>query len=186
MNSSCKNATYDGYREFATRVGQPRIKGNQTSPTLLREMNKPPSLRLVQESSGTQAAPTILRELNNCYLWKAFTKPTHRASYCQHQPYGLTEILSNPAIHSTITTKKDSTTIEGNTLRTRYHHLGTMTQDDKARECEMMYTLTLTLPKGTCDKRRSRSFRLDQGTTANTLTGWHCQDLLFAREDMEE
>jgi hypothetical protein len=170
MNSSCRNATYDGYSEFATKIVQPRIKGNQTSPTLLREMNKPPSLRAVQESSGTQADPSILRELSNCSLWKASTKPTHCASYCQHQPSGLTEFLSNSAIHSTMTTRKDSTPVEGNPLRTQYHHLGPVTQDDKARECEMMYNLTLALvPKNMCAQGRSRSFHWDQGTNCQYI-----------------
>ena len=82
MNSSCKNAntTYDGYREFATRVGHPRIKGNQTSPTLLREMNKPPSLRVVQESKWTQVAPTILRKMNKLFLF-AVIKVYHKGYY---------------------------------------------------------------------------------------------------------
>jgi len=53
---------YGGYREIATRVGQPRLKGSQTSPTLLSEMNKPPSLWVGQESKWTQAAPEILRD----------------------------------------------------------------------------------------------------------------------------
>ena len=69
MNSSCKNATYDEYKEIATRVGQPRIQGNQTSTTLLREMNNPPSWRVVQESKWTQADPEILREMNKLPLF---------------------------------------------------------------------------------------------------------------------
>ena len=50
----------------------------------------------------------------------------------------------------------------------------------------MMYTLILTLPKSTCAKRGSRSFHLYQETTADALTGWYCQDQLFAGEDIEE
>ncbi len=186
MNSSCRNARHDGYSEFATKIVQPRMKGNQTSPALLREMNKLPSLQSVQESSGAHANPSILRELNNCSLWKASTKYTHRSSYYQPQPSGLTEVLRNLAIHYTMTTMGDSTPVEGKPLRTKYHHLGPVTQDDKARECEMMYTLTLALPKSMCAQERSRSFIGTKEQTANTLTSWHCQDLLFAREDMEE
>jgi hypothetical protein len=118
MNSSCRNATYNGHSEFATKIVQPRMKGNQTSPALLREMNKLPSLQSVQESSGAHADPSILRELNNCSLWKASTKSTHCASYCQPQPSGLMEVLSNLAIHYTMTTMGDSTPVEGNPLRT--------------------------------------------------------------------
>jgi hypothetical protein len=50
----------------------------------------------------------------------------------------------------------------------------------------MMYTLTLALPKSTCAQGRSRSFIGIKEQTANTLTSWHCQDLLFAREYIEE
>ena len=42
MNSSCKKARHHGYKGIATRTGQPRLKGNQTDPTLLREMKKLP------------------------------------------------------------------------------------------------------------------------------------------------
>ena len=129
---------------------------------LLREMNESPSLQLVPDSSGTQSVSTIRRELNIFYLLKASTKPTHYASCCQHQPSDLTEILCNSAIRST------------------------MTQDDKARECEMMYDLTLMLPKSTCVQRRSRYFHLDQETTAYILTSWYCQDLLVVKEDIEK
>ena len=85
-----------------------------------------------------------------------------------------------------MTTKEDSTPVLGNPLRTRFRHFGPVTQDDKARECEMMYTLTLALPKSTCSQGRSRYFIGTKEQTANTLTSWHCQDLLFAREDMKE
>ncbi len=46
------------------------------------------------------ANPTSLRELNNQSLWKASTKPKHSTSYNQHQPSGLTEVLSNSTTHS--------------------------------------------------------------------------------------
>jgi hypothetical protein len=146
------------------------MKGNQTSPTLLREMNKLSSLQSVQDSRGSRAYPWILRELSNCSLLKASTKSTHCASYCQPQPYGLTEVLSTSDIHYTMTTMEDSTPVEGNPLRTWYHHLGPVTQDEKARECEMMYTLTLALPKSTCTQGRSRSFIGTKEQTADTLT----------------
>ena len=123
MNSSCKNAAYEVYMEFATRIVQPRIKGNQTFPMLLREMNRPPFMRAVQESRETQAAPAILRELNNCSLWKAPTKHKHHSSSYRHQPSGLTKVLSNSATHSLMTTGEDSTLVEGNPLRTPYHNL---------------------------------------------------------------
>ncbi len=42
------------------------------------------------------------------------------------------------------------------------------------------------LPKSTCAKGGSRSFHSDQETTADTLTGWYCQNLFFAREDIEK
>jgi hypothetical protein len=108
-----KSITALSHAPVVLDIGRCFPSNNQpSSQTLLREMNKPPSLRLVQESSGTQAAPTILRELNSFYLC------THCASYCQHQPSGLTEILCNSAMHSTMTTKKDSTPVEENPLRT--------------------------------------------------------------------
>jgi hypothetical protein len=94
--------------------------------------------------------------------------------------------LCNLAKYSKITARKDSTLIEENPLRTQYHHLESMNHNDKARECEMMYILTLALPKSTCAQGRSRSFHLDQETSTITLKGWYCQDLLFAREDIEE
>ena len=157
-----------------------------SSQTLLREMNKPFSSQSVRESIGTQAASTVLRESSNCSFWRSSTKPAHCASGCQQQLSGLIKVLNHSAIHSTITTKEDSTPFLGDPLGTRYHHLGTMTQNDKARECEMMYILILALPKSTCAKGRSRPFHLDQETTADTLTGWYCQNLLFAREDIEK
>ncbi len=126
-------------------------------------------LREVQESRGTQAASEILRELSNCSLWKASTKPTHRASSYQHQPSGLTKILSNSATHSVMTARGDSTPFEGNPLRTPHHHLGPVTQDDKVRECEIIYTLTLTLPGSTCAQGRSRTFHWDQGTNCQHI-----------------
>jgi hypothetical protein len=61
-----------------------------------------------------------------------------------------------------------------------------MTQIDKARECEMMYILILTLPKITCAQRKPSYLHLDQYTTADTLTSWYIQDLLVVKEDIEE
>ena len=85
----------------------------------------------------------ILRESSNCSFWRSSTKPAHRASGCQQQTSGLIKVLNHSAIHSTITTREESTPFLGDPLGTRYRHLGTMTQNDKAKECEMMYTLIL-------------------------------------------
>jgi hypothetical protein len=104
------------------------------SSTLLREMNNPPSLRSVQGSIETQTASTILRELDNYSLWKSSTKPKHSASYYRHQPSGLTDFLSSTAAE--------------HLLLTSPVHAWTVTQDDKVRECEIIYTLTLTLQFG--------------------------------------
>jgi hypothetical protein len=149
---------------------------------LLREMTKPPSLRSVQESIGAQTASTFLRELSNCSFWKSFTESEHRASCCEQQPTDLMTVLDNSAM----TTKEVSTPVLGNTLRTLYHHLEKMPQIDKARECEMMYILILTLPKITCAQRKPSYLHLDQDTTADTLTSWYSQDLLVVKEDIEE
>jgi hypothetical protein len=105
-----------------------------SSQALLREMNKPPSLRSVQEPIGTQAASTILRELDNYSLWKSSTKHKHNASYYRHQPSGLTEFLSS--------------TSADHLLLTSSVHEWAVTQDAKVRECEIIYTLTLTLQLG--------------------------------------
>jgi hypothetical protein len=146
-------------------IGQCVPANNQpSSQALLREMNKHPSLRSVQGSIETQTASTILRELDNYSLWKSSTKPKHSASYYQHQPSGLTKILSNSATHSVITARGDSTPFERDRLRTPHNHLEPVTQDDKVRECEIISTLTLTLPESTYAQGRSRSFHWDQGT----------------------
>jgi hypothetical protein len=50
--------------EIQSRAGQPRLKGDQNAPTLLTEMNKPPSFGLGQDSKWTQANPAVLREMN--------------------------------------------------------------------------------------------------------------------------
>ena len=75
-----------GYREIATRVGQPRLKGHQTSPTLLREMNKPHSLWVGQESKWTQAAPEILREMNKL-PWFAVIKVDYKNYYLPREAH---------------------------------------------------------------------------------------------------
>ena len=79
-----------------------------------------------------------------------------------------------------------STPIFGNPLRTIYHHLETLTQIDKARECEMMYIMILTLPKITCVQRNLSPPHLDQDTTVDALASWYIQDLLVVKEDIEE
>jgi hypothetical protein len=149
---------------------------------LLKEMTRPPSLRSVQESIGAQTASTFLRELSNCSFWRSFTESEHCASCCEQQPSDLMKVLDN----SSITTEEVSTPVIVNPLRTLYHHLETMTQIYKARECEMMYALILTLPKITCAQRKPSSPHLDQDTTADTLTSWYIQDLLVVIEDIEE
>jgi hypothetical protein len=132
-------------------IGQCIPANNQpSSQALLREMNKHPSLRSVQGSIETQTASTILRELDNYSLWKSSTKPKHSASYYRHQPSGLTDFSS-------------SISAEHLLLKSPVH-AWTVTQDDKVRECEIISTLTLTLPESTYAQGRSRSFHWDQGT----------------------
>ena len=107
MHSSCKNATYDEYKEIATRLEQPRIKGNQTSTTLLREMNKPPSLQVVQESKWTQAAPATLKEMIKLFLfaviknyYKGYNLPL-KAHSCQPSMKSLPCYMVCPAVCDT-------------------------------------------------------------------------------------
>ena len=140
-------------------------------------MTRPPSLQSVQKSIGAQTASTFLRELSNFSFWRSLTESEHCASCCKQQPSNLMEILDNSEV---------STPILGNPLRTLYHHLVTMTQIDKARECELMYILILMLPKITCAQRNPSSPHLDQDTTVDTLTSWYSQDLLVVKEDIEE
>jgi hypothetical protein len=149
---------------------------------LLKEMTRPPSLQSVQESIVAQTSSTFLRELSNCSFWRSFTEPEYCASRCEQQPYNLMKVLYN----SSMTTKEVYALVLGNPLRTLYHHLEAMSQIDKARECEMMYVLILTLPKITCAQRKPSSPHLDRDTTADTLTSWYSQDLLVVKKDIEE
>ncbi len=50
----------------------------------------------------------------------------------------------------------------------------------------MTVLCALITSKNQAAQGRSRSFIGTKEQPANTLTSWHCKDLLFAREDIEE
>ena len=149
---------------------------------LIKEMTRPSSsLRSTQEVIGAQVASPFLRELSNCSFWRSFTDSEHCAYFHDQQPSDLTKTLDN----SSTTTKKVSSPILRNPLRTTYRSSETLAQIDKAREHETVYIMILTFPKFTSVRRNPSSPNVVQ-VTVDAFTSWYIQDLMVVKEDIEE
>jgi hypothetical protein len=149
---------------------------------LIKKMTRPSSsLRSTQEVIGAQVASPFLRELSNCSFWRSFTDSKHCAYFHDQQPSDLTKTLDN----SSTTTKKVSSPILRNPLRTTYRSSETLAQIDKAREHETVYIMILTFPKFTSVRRNPSSPNVVQ-VSVDAFTSWYIQDLMIVKEDIEE